>query len=180
MTLFSFPIFTGMSTLITSRGIGEAAVSGTVTSMYSMGSMVGSLVYPVQNSKFSRFGIALDALLLAAGFGLIVIAQNAFVAIIGAFLCGVGFTCQSLSHTKWAGDVSDATTRTFASTLLTTSISIGSFCSSYWMIAANKLGSAFAFLPTDAERTYLLATILFAVIAVIMFIRDPRPNKNDK
>lgn len=179
-TLISFPIFTGMSTLITSRGIGEAAVSGTVTSFYTIGQVLGSAVFGTLLAKLGKRLVSIDLGTVAVGFALIVLAQNAFVAMAGAFLCGFGFIEFSLIYLKWAGDVSDESTKTFASTLLTTSISIGSFFSSYWMMAANKLGSAFAFLPTDAERTYLLATILFAVIAVIMFIRDPRPNKNNK
>lgn len=179
-TLISFPIFTGMATLITSRGIGEAAISGTVTSMYSVGSMIGSLAYPIQNKTFKRMGIALDMFALALGFGLIVLAQNVFVAIVGAFLCGVGFTCFSLSFVKFAGDVSDDSTRTFASTLLTTSISIGSFFSSYWINAANKIGSVFTFLPTDAERTYMVGTILYVVLGIVFTLVNVYPKETQK
>lgn len=178
-TLISFPIFTGISTLVTSRGLGEAAVAGTITSAYTLGQVVISAFFGLQNKVMGRWVVGVDLALCAAGFGLITIANNAFIAIIGAFILGAGFMSFSLSHTKWAGDVSDAGTRTFASTLLTTSISIGSFFSSYWIVFANKVGSVFSFLPTDAERTYLVGAILFAVLAVIFLVRDPRPKLHE-
>ena len=179
-TLISFPIFTGMSTLITSRGIGEAAVSGTVTSFYTIGQVLGSAVFGTLLAKLGKRLVSIDLGTVAVGFALIVLAQNAFVAMAGAFLCGFGFIEFSLIYLKWAGDVSDESTKTFASTLLSTSISIGSFFSTYWIIAANKMGSAFTFLQTDAERTYLVAAILFAALAFLFLVWDTSPKEENK
>lgn len=179
MTLFSFPIFTGMSTLIQARGLGAAAISGTVTACYSLGQVVGSALFAALLNKVKSRLVSIDLLVVSIGFGLIVLAQNVFVAMIGAFLTGFGFIEFTLILMKWAGDISDKSTVTFATTLLTTSISIGSFFSTYWITAANKLGSGFSFLSTDAERTYMLATILFAATAILLFLFNVAPKQHE-
>lgn len=178
ITAFSFPVFTGMATLVTSRGIGAAAVAGTITSMYSIGCASSSFLFGLHSRLSERYGLAIDNLILALGFGLITLAQNQLTAMAGAFLCGVGFIFSSLFLIKWAGEASNANARAFSSTLLTTSMSIGAFFSTYWINLSNKLGSVFTFLETDAERTYMLAVILFVLIALIMAVIDPRPKKD--
>ena len=169
--LFSYPIFTGMSTLVKARAMGAATETGYITSFYTIGQVAVSAVFGWLVKKIGKQTVAVGSLIMAIGFGLIVVSYSLPLSILGGFLCGFGFTAMNLSNIKLAGDFSDEGSKTFATTILSMSVTIGCFFSTYWIVAANKIGVVFSsFLGTDAERTYLIATILFVIIAVVFSI----------
>ncbi len=174
-TFLEYPIFTLSSTLAAVRGWGGAAVGGSILSLFSLGGMAGSLFYPVQNSRLPRYGLAIDYLLLTCGFSLMILAPAAAVAMTGAFMLGFGFTNQMLSNTKWAGDAATPATRTFASTLLPVSVSLGSFMSTFWIPVVSRLTAGLSFLRSEPERVYFFSILVYAAFAAVFFVFDPRP-----
>ncbi|MBQ4425869.1 MAG: MFS transporter [Lachnospiraceae bacterium] len=174
-TLLEYPIFTLSSTLAALRGWGGAAVGGSILSFYYVGSVSGSLFFPVQNSRLPRFGLALDYVFLTCGFGLMLLAPSPYFAFAGALFMGFGFVNQMLANTKWAGDSTSPATRTFASTLLSASVSLGTFISVFWIQAVGWLTSGLGFLTSEPERVYFVSLTVCAVFALLFFLFDPRP-----
>ncbi len=176
-TLLEYPIFTLSSTLAGLRGWGGAAVGGSIISCFSFGNMSGSLFYPVQNRVMPRRGLSMDYLLMFLGFGLMLTAPGLSAAMAAAFMLGFGFTNQMLSHTKWAGDAATPSTRTFASTLLPVSVSLGSFLSAFWIPFVSRLASPLSFLEAEVDRVYFVSMLVYAVFTAVFFIFDPRPKR---
>lgn len=176
-TLLEYPIFTLSSTLASVRGWGGAAVGGSIISCFSLGGIIGSFFYPVQNRRIPRYGLAMDYVILCCGFGIMITAPAAPVAMVGVALLGFGFTNQMLSNTKWAGDSTPASTRTFASTLMAVSVSLGSFSSTFWIPLVVRLASVFPFLHSEPEKVYFVSILIYVVMAAVFFIFDPRPKK---
>ncbi|MBR0139875.1 MAG: MFS transporter [Firmicutes bacterium] len=176
-TLLEYPIFTLSSTLAGLRGWGGAAVGGSIISCFSFGNMSGSLFYPVQNRVMPRRGLSMDYLLMFLGFGLMLTAPGLPIAMAAAFMLGFGFTNQMLSHTKWAGDAATPATRTFASTLLPVSVSLGSFLSAFWIPFVSRLASSLSFLEAEVDRVYFVSMLVYAVFTAVFFVFDPRPKK---
>ena len=177
VTLASFAIFTGVSTYVQARGFGEAAVAGTITSMYNVGCLAGSLTngWYTKHMK-SRFTIVAAMALMTLSFALIVIAPNVFISYMGAFICGVGFTYNMLTNVVWAGAAAPEGSKSFAITLTTIGVYFGSFLSTFWITFSNAVGSVFTFLSTDAERSYMVSMFAFAVFTVIALLYDSRPD----
>ncbi|MBQ6260506.1 MAG: hypothetical protein IJK59_04590, partial [Firmicutes bacterium] len=75
------------------------------------------------------------------------------------------------------GDSTPASTRTFASTLMAVSVSLGSFSSTFWIPLVVRLASVFPFLHSEPEKVYFVSILIYIVMATVFFIFDPRPKK---
>ena len=177
VTLVSFSLFTAMATFIDARGLGGAGVSGTVISIYKLGTFLGSLLFGFLDKKFDRYGDTLAFALFAVGFGIIIASHTLPLVLIGAVMCGIAFIWNYLLCIKWSGQVSSDETRAFAVTLQTASAQIGIIFSTYYIALTDKIASALTFLKSDAERSFMVSTIIFVILFVLSLIIDPRPKK---
>lgn len=176
VTVVSFTINTASSTYVVARGFGEATAAGTIASFYSIGCLIGSTTNGWWHKHVpTRFCLAVDMFLCALGFLVVVFAPSLTVAGIGAAILGIGFTYNYLINIVWAGEAASIETKTFALTLTTVALSLGSYLSSYWITLANAMGKLMPFLSSDAERSYLAAAVVYLVLMVGLLAVDPRP-----
>ena len=58
--------------------------------------------------------------------------------------------------------------------LFRSGVSGGSFLSSYYMIFARKVGAMIPLFETEIEKTFLVGIIIYAVIFILMTVKDFR------
>ncbi len=178
-TVCSYPLLSGVSTLIAEKGLGAAAAAGSVTGAYTLGNTIGAFIFGWHSRKMKRYGMAIDLACLTVAFALLVIAPNLFALIAAAFLGGVGHTLLRLFGLKIAGDITDGSAKIFGATLVTTAISIGSYLSTFWFPICNNIAKSVTFLSLDVERTYFVGAVVFLIMTVIMIVVNPW-GKDDK
>lgn len=178
-TLWLNPVLSGTATLISERSLGTAAISGTVVSMYTLGNAITSSFFGTIYKKLQKFGYPICTVGVVIGLALMVFGQNIFVIGLGVFCCGAFSNIKRCFLMQWAGDVCEGAAKTFASTMLMTGLSFGSFLSVYWITISNILCNGLTMFQTEITRSYALGCVLFAITSVIFFVKAPNPKEID-
>lgn len=176
-TLWLNPVLSGTATLISERSLGTAAIAGTVVSMYTLGNAITSSFFGTIYKKLQKYGYPICTVGVVIGLALMVFGQNIFVIGLGVFCCGAFSNVKRCFLMQWAGDVCEGAGKTFASTMLMTGLSFGSFLSVYWITISDILCSGLTMFQTEITRSYALGFVLFAITAVIFFIKTPNPKE---
>jgi len=173
--LWSYPILSGTASLVADRNLAPAALIATIVSMYNLGAAVSGTIFGIGYKILGKRGLGTFAIGISLGLGILLLAQNAVVAGIGAFVGGVCVGNCPLYLIQWAGEVTSGSLKGFITTLLTATVSLASFASSYWITVSDMLASRITIFPTEVERTFLLSLILFVIVGVIVLIKPPFP-----
>ncbi|MCI9569434.1 MAG: MFS transporter [Lachnospiraceae bacterium] len=169
-----FPFLSSISIFVAERGLGSATQSSWVSSAYSAGGAVASLIFAAAYAKYSRWIMSLSCLTVIAGYVLTLAGVNISMVIMGSALCGGGAALITLIYSKWSMDASDESNRALSMTLIPCGVSGGSFLSSYYMIFARKVGAMIPLFETEIEKTFLVGIIIYAVIFILMTVKDFR------
>ncbi len=179
-TMWTYPIMSGMSTLVAYRQVGSAVIAGSINSFYTGGIVIISALFGYLTSKFNRQFFSMGSIVVALGYGLVLFVSNPWVMAIGAMFVGIGFG-GVMNYLINAGGASASTsTKTFAATLTTAGMSIGVFFSPYWINLTYKIGALFSNFQNDVERCYLVGLVIFAALFVFGLLVDLRPIKTEK
>lgn len=176
-TLWLNPVLSGTATLISERNLGTAAIAGTVVSMYTLGNAITSSFFGAIYKKMQKYGYPICTVGVVIGLALMVFGQNIFVIGLGVFCCGAFSNVKRCFLMQWAGDVCEGAAKTFASTMLMTGLSFGSFLSVYWITISDILCSGLTMFQTEITRSYALGCVLFIITSVIFFIKTPNPKE---
>lgn len=174
-TLCLYPFMAFMSIFVAERGIGGATEVGILSALYTGGTALFGAIYGKCEAKINRWLMPIACAIVAGGYVVTLAAYNLPLAILGAVLCGGGFSWFVLCVTTWANDASTDGNRALHITLMSTAVSCGSFVSSYFMIFAAKVGAAIPLFSTEMEKTFLVGIILCAVLTLLTGILDFRP-----
>lgn len=169
------PLKTGMSTLIANRELGGAAASALILNLYTVGGAVGGYLLSLVTKKFKRYSMPFAFSCVAVGQFCILLSQSAFVIGLGSCLSGFGYFFANPCCAAYVRHAVSKRRVAFMATLIMAAIQSGMFFSTYWFNLAQAVVGKF--YSTDVECSFLLAGILFAVMAVVLLVIDPRPKK---
>jgi MFS family permease len=169
------PVMTGMSTMITARNLGTASTTAVILAICSASGIIAGAIYGSFYARLKRFALPVAMFIQGIGVFFILIFYNVPLITLGAVLSGVGTILLVLLYQTYAGQSTGKLHIAMAISIITTCGQIASFVSSFYFEFANRLFRNF--YTVDAERVYLLGSIVFGALTVLMLIFDfgPRP-----
>lgn len=176
-TLCLYPILSSISTFVAERNLGAATQSGWVSSSYTVGGAVFGFFFGKASKKLGRWLAPLSCASCILGYVLILAAGNIFMAMLGCFFCGGGFSWYMLSITQWARGISVDGNRNLHMTIISSAVSGGSFISSYFITFAKAAGGLVPLFETEMENSFLVGIVIYVVLMVLMLVKDWRPKE---
>jgi MFS family permease len=167
------PVMTGMSTMITARNLGTASTTAIILAICSASGIISGAIYGSFYARLKRFALPVAMFIQGIGVFFILIFYNVPLITLGAVLSGVGTILLSLLYQTYAGQSTGKLHIALAISIITTCGQVASFISSFYFEFANRLFRNF--YSVDAERVYLLGSIIFGALTVIMLIFDFGP-----
>ena len=166
LTAFS-SIPANISMLVEERSLGDTSVSGTVSTVFLLGGLVGGLLYGKIAPRLKRFTSTLGALLLAAGALVLALAGNVALVLIGCFFAGFA-TMVMPANLAAAGRLPGY--ETLNSALILSSSFIGAFITPVLTGIALALSGS----PSVTYRFYttVAAALILAVLTVLFGEKD--------
>ena len=83
-----YPLMLNMSSIVAVRHLGDAAVSGNILTMYSLGGAIGGFAFGLLNQKAGKWTIPVLYALLAGGLGICAVSDSVIFLMIGTFCTG--------------------------------------------------------------------------------------------
>ncbi|WP_051999975.1 MFS transporter [Schleiferilactobacillus shenzhenensis] len=155
-----------LSEFMTSTGLGTASQASTVMSVMQLANMAAGFVFGLLYKKLHAFTLPVALFATAAGFGLILIANNLFVVSIGAALNGISFAL-------WISYImNDATRRVDQAAKSSTTATIlflaniGNFVSPY----GQRLLGAFGLGSNALHNVFINGALLSLILAVVFLL----------
>jgi MFS family permease len=169
------PVMTGMSTMITARNLGTASTTAVILAICSASGIIAGAIYGSFYARLKRFALPVAMFIQGIGVFFILIFYTVPLITFGAVLSGVGTILLALLYQTYAGQSTGRLHIAMAISIIATCGQIASFVSSFYFEFANRLFRNF--YTVDSERVYLLGSIVFGALTVIMLIFDfgPRP-----
>jgi MFS family permease len=169
------PVMTGMSTMITARNLGTASTTAVILAICSASGIIAGAIYGGFYARLKRFALPVAMFIQGIGVFFILIFYTVPLITFGAVLSGVGTILLALLYQTYAGQSTGRLHIAMAISIIATCGQIASFVSSFYFEFANRLFRNF--YTVDSERVYLLGSIVFGALTVIMLVFDfgPRP-----
>lgn len=174
-TLCLYPFFSSISTFVAERGLGTATQAGWLTSAYTIGGAILGSQFGRTAKRFGRWVSTMSCVMVVMGYILILSSSSIAPGILGALLCGGGFSWLVLSSTQWASAISTPGNRALHMTIISAAVASGSFISTYFMSFAKTVGSVIPLFETEVEKTFLVGIMIYAVLMVLNIVKDFRP-----
>lgn len=128
-----YPLMLNMSSIVAVRQVGDAAVSGNILTMYSLGGAIGGVVFGLLNQKAGKWTIPVLYALLAGGLGICAVSDSVIFLMIGTFCTGAAiFMLASAILDKVAEHVSQQQSAK-ASGVMMAIWNLGTFLSSFYV-----------------------------------------------
>lgn len=166
-SVFSYPAFLYISSLIAANGMGDAALSGFVTSASTVGGVLGTLLFGRLYKKLGKNVLPIFMLLLVVNYFLFAFTKSPALYLLANFIGGIGYFCLFVSfNTSLSVNCSPATFQVAAG-IMAAIKSIGIFLSSYIMdFISGIAGQAgnFAF-------PFIICGVVFIVIAGVLLVK---------
>lgn len=176
INLCSYPFLGFISVFVAERGLGGATQSSWCSSAYTLGFTCANMLFGFCYNKLGRIWYGLACCIGAVSFVFVLAAQGSVALVmVGGFLLGIGFSGCMMTSIKYAQVAAYKETMAISSTLLALAVSLGSFCSSYWMILSQKIGQIIPVFETEMEKTFLIGIFIFLAFGIHALVKDPRP-----
>ena len=169
--LLCYSIMTNMSTFVQSRGLGTAAVAGSILSLYTLGGAVSGFLSSRMYKVTKRFFIPLCFATAAIGELIVLLGFNIPMIGIGTALAGGAWYALNPHIMSYTGIVAGKTSMAFCTSITLAATQVGVFFSSYLCAG---LGTIFT---DNIIATKYAAIIGFGSIAVLFTIFDIRPKE---
>ena len=163
-----YPVLLNMSAIMDGEGIGTAAVSGIISSLYTVGGMIAGLIFGKLHKAVGRFITPIGLVLWIAGTGIFATAHNIPLMVISALLLGVGV------FVVWPSTIYDYSQyvpeekQSMASAIFTSGMTFGCFLTSYYItLVGDVTGNSNPRLPIVFGFFIVLALgIIWSVIEI--------------
>lgn len=149
----------------------SATMAAVIAMMFSIGCMVGGLLFSVLYRRFGRYSYSVFLLIAAVGLFLAASAKNIPLLAVGFFISGVGQSCMQAGIMFFLGLVCDESQMGIASALFTVLSNLGAFLCSAWDSLLGVFTGDTLYFPL------YLGVAIFVVIAVIFLIRPPEKKR---
>lgn len=140
--IFFYPALMNLTGVLTSENLGTASTGGLISSLYTVGGIIGGAIIGKLAKVTGRFAVPIGLASWVGGTGLLAYGRSVPIMILGAVLCGIGL------QTVWPGTSSNflkfvpASRFAFSNSIFTTCMCIGCFLCSYFVsMVTNITGS---------------------------------------
>ncbi len=173
-TLCGLTWMTGMSSLLTEKGITDASSVGVAISACSAGGILGSFIFGFVSKNKQKLAVTVAAALGAAGAVIAVIASSVPMMILAGLLAGSGYLTAVISCNTFAALSNVRENVTNATTNVMAVMAVATFLTG-WFI--DICGKYIHIMPAFTANAFAAAIVIQAAIAVIslFFNFGPRP-----
>lgn len=169
-SVFSYPAFLYISSLIEANGMGDAALSGFVTSASTVGGVLESLLFGRLYKKLGKTVLPIFMLLLVINYFLFAFTKSPVLYLLGNFIGGIGYFSLFVSFNTALSVNCSSSTFQAAAGIMAALKRIGIFLSSYIM----DFISAIAGQAGNFAFPFIICGVVFAIIAGILFVKPLR------
>lgn len=142
----------------------SATVAGVVAVCFSLGCMIGGLVYPTLSRKLGRYSFTCSLLIATVGVAGSAVANNIPLLCVVIFLGGMGFSTTQASAMMVTGASVSKSSVALASSLIMACFNLGMFlCSPFQAMIGNITGDALYNPLKIGAVVYLICAVFFAV-----------------
>lgn len=163
-----------MSFLIESRGIGDAATSGTVTALFLVGGVLGGIIFGPLNKKLNDYMYCVGFGFLTAGYLIVYAASSLPVLFIGAVISGMSISQCMPQSLLGATNCSKVAKVTAACMVIHVGGQLGTFLGTYFYTPIPSM------LSDAVDFRYVFAAMMAAVMVVVCAICITIANKKEK
>lgn len=148
-------------------GLGDAAVSGTVGSIFMLIGIPAGLLLGTVIKKLRRNTVGIMALCIAGGMACVAFAQSLVLVYVGAFLVGLGFAIRNPAAITFAANMVPAASAGLGIALLNSFGQVGNFLSPLIINAvAGVLGG-------NVRTTFIVCACGLLVLGIVYLVFNP-------
>ncbi|MDO5548821.1 MAG: MFS transporter [Eubacteriales bacterium] len=147
----------------------SATIASVIAMLFSIGCMIGGLLYPTLYRVLKEKCFA--AFLLIGAMGLLISATATSIPLlgIGFFIGGISFASTQTGMMMLIGLLCPPERVAFASALMMVFLNLGAFLCSSWERMIGTITGDSLYAPL------LVGAVIFVILAVILFVRSPFP-----
>lgn len=162
-----------MSFLIESRGIGDAATSGTVTALFLVGGVLGGFIFGPLNKKLNDYMYCIGFGFLVAGYLLVYVADSLPILFLAAVISGMSISQCMPQSLLGATNCSQVAAVTAACMVIHVGGQLGTFLGTYFYTPVPTMFS-------DAiEFRYVFAAAMAAIMVIVCAVCITIANKKE-
>ena len=162
-----------MSFLIESRGIGDAATSGTVTALFLVGGVLGGLIFGPLNKKLNDYMYCVGFGFLVIGYLLVYAANGLPILFLGAVISGMSISQCMPQSLLGATNCSKVAAVTAACMVIHVGGQLGTFLGTYFYTPVPLLFS------DSVDFRYVFAAAMAAIMVVVCAVCVTIANKKE-
>lgn len=172
-----YPYISSISNFVAARGLGSASQSSWASAAFSLGGAATALLFGRFYRALGRWTANVGYVIVILGYLCVLSANHIAMVVLGGVLCGAGNNLTVLFIPKRVLESVDPSRQALAVALMAGAISFGSFFSSYFMVAARRVGSFLPFLHNEVEAAFFAGICLFLLMFAALAVLNMRESK---
>ena len=152
-----------ISFIITERGLGSAALTGTAMAIFLVGGMFGGLIFNAFEKKLHEYVLCCGFVALVIGFLVIYFAQSLAVLFIGAFIVGTSIGFEMPGTLLFATNYNTVEASTAACAVIHMAGQLGTVCSALFYTPVAGL-----IKPNDTSFRFIFAACVCTALALLV------------
>lgn len=152
-----------ISFIITERGMGTAALTGTAMAIFLVGGMFGGLIFNPFEKKLREYVLCCGFIALVIGFLIIYFAQSLVILFIGAFVVGTSIGFEMPGTLLYATNYNTVEASTAGCAVIHMAGQLGTVCSALFYTPVAGL-----IKPNDTSFRFLFAACVCTALALLI------------
>lgn len=149
----------------------SATIASVIAMMFSIGSMLGGLIFPHLQGALGKKSLSTFLLLCVIGFIVSAKATNIFVLAGGFLIGGIGFACIMSGIMMLFGIICQPNQVPLASSMMFSCMNGGFFLCSAWQSFLGSFTNDTLYFPL------YVGAVIFLIVAAILLIKSPYPSR---
>lgn len=164
-----YPVLLNMSAIVSEEGLGNAAVTGIISSIYTIGNAIAAVIFAKVYRVAGKWTIPVGLILWAAGTAIFSFGYNLPMIVIGVIVSGIAVQIVWPATINSFSQYVPASKQSMASALFISGMNLGCFLTSFYISGvANVTGNTDPRLPCQIG---LAIVIVFALIWSVVQVR---------
>ena len=164
-----YPVLLNMSAIVSEEGLGNAAVTGIISSIYTIGNAIAGVIFAKVYRVAGKWTIPVGLVLWAAGTAIFSFGYNLPMIVIGVIVSGIAVQIVWPATINSFSQYVPASKQSMASALFISGMNLGCFLTSFYISGvANVTGNTDPRLPCQIG---LAIVIVFALIWSVVQVR---------
>lgn len=169
-----YTIRTMISTLVSTKGFGSIDTASTVSSLFTFGALIMSLLIGNLLKKTRRWTFTIGLGIAGIGLICVVAAPSVYILAFGCFLTGAAYAPLTFSLNTFTSDITDVESRSLAMILVSLGSTFASFVIPFWVSITGRI--AYLILPTlgsDVEGSCIISIVMYIALIILTVIKNP-------